>query len=80
MFELSIFDRKIQLIELILAHEIFNKSLELYFRRGFVSTKQEIVEMMRCFNLHNINSDKTYERRASTVLGWIKWIISIVEE
>ncbi len=80
LFELSIFDRKLKLIELILTHEIFNKSLKLYFKQGYVSTKKEVVEMMRDFNLHNINSDKTYERRASTVLGWIKWIISLVEE
>ena len=80
LFELSIFDRKLQLIKLILTHEIFNKSLKLYFKRGYVSSKQEVVEMMRDLNLHNINSDKTYERRSSTVLGWIKWIISLVEE
>ena len=80
LFELSIFDRKLQLIKLILTHEIFNKSLKLYFKRGYVSSKQEVVEMMRDFNLHNINSDTTYERRSSTVLGWIKWIISLVEE
>ena len=79
LFEFSIFDRKLQLIELILTHKIFNKSLKLYFKQGDVS-KKEVVEMMRDFKLHNINSDKTYERRSSTVLGWIKWIISIVEE
>ena len=80
LFELSIFNRKLQLIEFILAHEIFNKSLKLYFNRGYVSSKKEVVEMMRDFNLHNINSDNTYERRSSTVIGWIKWIISLVEE
>jgi predicted transcriptional regulator len=80
LFELSIFDRKLELIALILRHEIFNQTLMLYFKHGNISSKKEVVEMMRAANLHNINSTKTYNRRSSTVIGWIKWIISLVEE
>ena len=80
LLQLSIFDRKLYLIELILTHEIFNKILNLYFKQGDIPTKKEVIEIMRDSNLHNVNSDKTYERRSSTVLGWIKWIISLVEE
>ncbi|MCY7369190.1 MAG: hypothetical protein LH474_13690 [Chamaesiphon sp.] len=80
LFELSIFDRKLELIESILAHEIFKKTLELYFEKGDVPSKKEIIEMMRNTDLHSVRSDKTYHRRSSTVLAWIKWIISLVEE
>ncbi len=80
LFELSIFDRKLELIELILAQGIFKKTLELYFKTGDVPSKKEIIEMMRNADLHNVKSDKTYDRRSSTVLAWIKWIISLVEE
>jgi hypothetical protein len=80
LFGLSIFDRKLELIESILAHIIFNKTLDLYFRRGDIPSKKEVVEIMRNADLHNVKSDKTYERRSLTVLAWIKWIISLVEE
>ncbi|WP_373542463.1 hypothetical protein [Chamaesiphon sp.] len=80
LFKLSIFDRKFQLIQLILTHEVFNKTLKLYFKQGYVSNKKDIIEIMSDSNLYNIKSGKTYERRSSTVLGWIKWIISLVEE
>jgi hypothetical protein len=80
LFELSIFDRKIGLIELILTHMIFRKTLDLYFSKSDVPSKKEIIEMMRNADLHNVKSDETYKRRSSTVLAWIKWIISLVEE
>lgn len=80
LFELPIFDRKLELIESILAHIVFKKTLELYFKNGDVPSKKEIVEMMRNADLHNVKSDKTYYRRSSTVLAWIKWIISLIEE
>jgi hypothetical protein len=80
LFQLSIFDRKLYLIELILTHGIFNKILNLYFKQGDIPNKKEVIEIMRDSNLYNVNSDKTYERRSSTVLGWIKWIISLIEE
>jgi hypothetical protein len=80
LFGLSIFDRKIKLIELILAHIIFHKALELYFSKGDIPSTEEIIEMMRNADLHNVKSYETYKRRSSTVLAWIKWIISLVEE
>ena len=80
LFELPIFDRKLELIELILAQGIFKKTLELYLKKGDIPSKKEVVEMMRNADLHNVKSDKTYDRRSSTVLAWIKWIISLVEE
>lgn len=80
LFEIPIFDRKLELIELILAQGIFKKTLELYFKKGDVPSKKEVVEMMRNADLHDVKSDETYKRRSSTVLAWIKWIISLVEE
>lgn len=80
LMELSIVDRKLELIELILAHEIFNKVLHLYFKQGYLPSKEKVVGMMYAANLFNINSDETYGRRSSTIFAWIKWIISLIEE
>ena len=35
---------------------------------------------MKEANLYNIEADSTYLRRSSTVVGWINWILGIVEE
>jgi predicted transcriptional regulator with HTH domain len=80
IFNSHIFDRKIQLIELILNSKIFNEVLKMYFENGNISTKKEIVKMMSDADLYNIKSNKTFIRRSSTVLGWIRWIMSVIEE
>ena len=80
LFALSIKNRELELIELILAYGIFNKTLKLYFKQGDVPSKKEIIEIMCDADLHKVKSSETYERRSSTVLGWIKWIVSLIEE
>lgn len=39
-----------------------------------------IVQIMKNSDLYNAKADSTYIRRSSTVIGWINWILSIVEE
>jgi hypothetical protein len=80
LLDLSILDRNLKVIEFILAHEIFNKVLNLYFNQGYMPSRKSVVEMMYAANLHGIKSAKTYFRRSSTIFAWIKWIISLVEE
>lgn len=80
LFKLSIFDRQIKFIKLILSHKVFNKTLELYFKKGSPPTIFEIVQIMKNSNLYNVDSDSTYTRRASTVSHWINWIMELVDE
>ena len=80
LFDLSIKNRELELIELILAYGIFHKTLKLYFKQGDVPSKKEIIEIMCDADLHRVKSIETYERRSSTVLCWIKWIVSLIEE
>lgn len=80
LFNLSVKNRKIELVESILSHEIFSKILELYLKKGAVPSKEKIIEMMHEAKLYNVKSDETYDRRYSTVLAWIKWIINLIEE
>jgi len=54
--------------------------LKLYLDNGEMPSKNEIVEVMRRSNLHKVGSDTTYFRRASTITGWINWIINQIEE
>jgi hypothetical protein len=80
LFNLSIFDRQIEFIKLILSHSVFKNTLELYLDRGGILTRQEIIKVMHNSNLHKVNSDSTYIRRSSTISSWINWIMNLVEE
>ncbi len=79
LFEVSIFDRQIKLIKLILSFRVFNKTLKVYFKNAVMPEKAEIVEIMRNANLRHI-TESTYTRRSSTIISWINWIINLVEE
>jgi hypothetical protein len=80
VFNLPIVERQIEFFRIILSHSVFNKALKLYFDNGNVPSKDEVVEIMKHCNLYKLNSDTTYSRRAQTIISWINWIISQVEE
>jgi hypothetical protein len=80
LFNLSIIDRQLEFTKLILSHKTFNSTLKLYFDKGNVPSKDEVVEIMNMSGLYNIDSEKTYGRRSSTVISWINWIIGLMNE
>jgi len=69
--------RQLKFVELILAHKVFRDTFELCLKYGVMPSKHEIVEIMKRSNLYNIESDDTFYRRASTVTGWINWILEL---
>lgn len=79
IFNLPIMERQLEFVKLILAHSAFQRTLSLYFDKGEVPTKGEVIEIMKGANLHNIDSEQTYKRRASTVISWINWILGLIE-
>ncbi|MDR3046266.1 MAG: transcriptional regulator [Bacteroidales bacterium] len=80
IFNFSIVDRQVEFVKLILSHSVFKNTLKLYFENGEMPNKNDIVEIMKSSNLYNIGSDETYFRRASTITGWINWIMNQIEE
>jgi len=80
IFCLNIIDRQKEFAKLIISHSVFKQTLELYLNNGEVPTKESIVEIMKHSNLFNIDSDSTYFRRASTIIGWVNWIINQIKE
>lgn len=80
VFNLSIIDRQSEFVRLILSHKAFKKVLALYFANGNIPDKDMIVQVMRASNLYNVNSNTTFYRRASTIIGWINWIMNLIEE
>lgn len=67
----------LELVKKILEHEVFYKTIKMYIDTGQIPSKSEIVEIMRNSEVHNIRSDSTFIRRASTVQAWVKWIINL---
>lgn len=71
-------ERRLALVELMFKHEIFHYFFGIMYGKGNLPTQSEIEDVMR---LHNIcNSVSTLPRRASSVLGWLRWISSLVDE
>lgn len=79
MFQLRYKQRQLALCKTILSHKVFAQSLRLWFRQGELH-KQEIVEIMKQCNLYKVESESTYIRRASTIRGWLEWIVGLINE
>ena len=79
IFNLPIVERQLEFVRLILSRAAFKNTLKLYFDKGDVPTKDEVIEIMKDARLYNIDSEQTYRRRASTVISWINWILELIE-
>ena len=71
-------NRQLLLVKTILEHKVFNECINLYFKYSQAPTSDEIVEIMKNNNLYKVESDSTYKRRASTIRGWINWILGLI--
>lgn len=80
LFKFHISERQIKFIEAILEHAVFNKALNLYLREANKPSRANIVTIMKEAHLYKVGSMSTFERRASTVMSWLDWIISLIEE
>ncbi|MBP6302049.1 MAG: transcriptional regulator [Bacteroidia bacterium] len=80
VFGLNIIDRQKEFVKLIVSHKVFKETLKLHLDNGEIPDKGVIVEIMKRYKLHNVGSDSTYFRRASTIIGWTNWIINQTEE
>jgi hypothetical protein len=64
------------IIEQILQHEVFHRTIELYFAKSARPSKSEVVQIMH--NAHiNLSQTSTIPRRAQTVLAWVDWILRL---
>ena len=73
-------ERQLALVTQILMHKVFNETLKLHLQCGEMPDKQTIIQIMKRSNLYRVEADSTYLRRSSTVVGWVNWILGIIEE
>ena len=71
--------RQLAYCEKILEHKVFFEALKCSFENNCIIDKNSIVAIMKKCNIYNINSDKTFDRRASTIRSWIGWIFSLFQ-
>ncbi len=69
--------RQLKLVETILKHRVFNQVLNLYLKSRKMPSKSRIVEVMKTSDLYQVEAESTFQRRASTVAGWVKWILDL---
>lgn len=64
----------------ILRHKVFADVLKRYFETGVMPSTDEITLFMKQANLYKVESDVTFKRRASTIRGWIEWVVGLINE
>jgi len=69
--------RQLAYCECIFSHSVFNILMRRVFDRGLFPANEEIIEVMEDNNISL--GESTKHRRASTVRGWISWVIKLVE-
>lgn len=73
-------NRQLEYCKCILSHKVFAETLKKIFESGKMQSKNEIVEIMKKSKLFNIQSEETFKRRASTIKGWLNWIVGLINE
>ncbi len=68
-------ERQLEYVKLMLEHQIFHELFEIVLRTGGVPEKRMIAGKMRELQ---VCSENLIDRRASSVRGWLQWILERV--
>lgn len=80
VMRLPLRERKLALTAEILKHAAFRETLRALFASGAAAElprRGEIVDIMRRIAPCGVEGESTFIRRASTVRGWIRWILGL---
>lgn len=80
ILRLNFKQRQLAYCGLILSHKAFSDTLHKYFHSGNMPSKGDIVHIMKASHLYKVESENTFERRSSTIRGWINWILGLINE
>jgi hypothetical protein len=70
-------EKYLTLAEKILEHKVFKEVYDEYVRNRSNVTKDFVVEKMKQHQLYGLEAESTFRRRASTIIGWVKWICEL---
>jgi len=74
----TIRERNLMFAELILSHNVFRGTLQSHVEKSKMPSREDIVKLMKSSRLHNVGAESTFQRRASTVISWINWILDLI--
>lgn len=77
LFKLRYKDRQLKFVELIFKHKPFRECFRQCIATSEIPSKQTVVKIMEESSIYNVQAASTFGRRASTVTGWINWIIEL---
>jgi hypothetical protein len=72
--------RQLAFSKVILQHKPFRDTFRVCMESGTMPDKSTIVSIMKASNIYKVDSEDTFERRSSTVRGWINWMLGLIEE
>ncbi len=73
-------ERQLTIAAQILKHRAFSRTLKLCLQSGRMPDTKTVVQIMKESGLYQVEAESTYQRRSSTVTGWINWILNLIEE
>ena len=76
LLKLNYKSRQMEYVKLILEHQIFHDMFDLVLRTEEIPDKRAICRRMEELNLC---SQSLIERRSSSVVGWLRWMMGLVE-
>lgn len=77
IFKLRYKARQLKFVELILKHKPFYDAFNKCLNSGEIPVKNEIIRIMEGTSVYGISSENTYGRRASSITGWLNWILDL---
>lgn len=77
IMKLSYKQRQLAFCRAILKHRPFQEVLRICMETGFMPDTEAIVAIMQSSRLYKVESPSTYQRRSSTVSGWVNWMLGL---
>ncbi len=77
VMKLNYKQRQLAFCRCILEHKVFSDAFACC-QNGYLPQRDTIIQLMHHSQLYNIHSDSTYGRRASTIIGWLNWMLGLV--
>lgn len=71
--------RQLEVARRILKHRVFHEALRIRLQCGIMPDTGAVVRIMKESGLYKVGADSTYFRRASTVTGWLWWILGLID-
>lgn len=70
--------RQLAYCNCILSHKVFRDTFRKRLASGNMPPSNEIIQIMKASSLYKVERDSTFERRSSTIKGWLNWILGLI--